>query len=228
MGHRPGAGMAGEKRPRFPTLQRRFLTGRGLGQSRLQPGPGEVICAQGAADDAIFYIEEGWVKISIVSPGGKEAVLALRGADNFFGMRSLIDGHRRAAAATTLTNCSLVRITRAATIQLLRTEPDFAEMFATYLALQMQRDEESLTDHLMHRSERRLARALLRLAAETGSDNAVISLRVNQADLANMIGTTRSCVSHFMNKFRRQGFIEYNRQGYLTVHRALLRTLLNP
>jgi hypothetical protein len=109
--------MAGEKRPGFATAPERFLTGRGPGQSRLRPGPAEVICAQGAPDDALFYIEEGWVKISVVSPDGKDAVLALRKADDFFGTRSLIDGHRRAAAATTLTYCSLVRITRAAVIQ---------------------------------------------------------------------------------------------------------------
>lgn len=221
--------MAGEKRPRFATCPRRFLTGRGPGQSRLRPGPGEVVCAQGAADDAIFYIEEGWVKISIVSPGGREAVLALRGADNFFGMRSLIDGHRRAAAASTLTACSLVRTTRTEIIRLLRSEPDFAEMFACYLALQTQRDEDSLSDHLMHQSERRLARTLLRLATDAdGSerDKAVISIHVNQADLASMIGTTRSRVSYFMNKFRRQRLIDYDRLGFVTIHKALLQTLL--
>jgi CRP/FNR family transcriptional regulator, cyclic AMP receptor protein len=211
----------------FEFEPRRFLTGRGPGQSRLRPEPGETVCAQGAPDDALFYIEEGWVKISVVSPGGKEAVVAVRGIDNFFGTRSLIDGHRRAAAATALTSCSLVRITRAAAVHLLRTEPDFAEMLATYLALQMQRDEESLADQLIHRSERRLARALMRLADHEGAEKAVIAIRVNQADLASMIGTTRSRVSHFMNRFRRQGFIDYTRQGHVIVHRALLRTLLD-
>jgi CRP/FNR family transcriptional regulator, cyclic AMP receptor protein len=186
-----------------------------------------VICAQGTPDNAaVFYIEEGWIKISIVSPGGKEAGLALRGADNFFGMRSLIGGHRRGATATTLTTCSLVRTMRTEVIRLLRSEPDFAEMLACYLALQTQRDEDSLTDHLIHRSERRLARALLRLADDAGGEKAVISIRVNQADLASMIGTTRSRASHFMNKFRRQGFINYDRQGYVSVNKALLQTLL--
>lgn len=219
--------MAEETRSKVRTDPRRFLTGRGPGQSRLRPGPGEVVCAQGVPDDALFYIEEGWIKLSIVSPAGKDAVLALRGADNFFGTRSLIGGHRRGAAATTLTECSLVRITRAAAIRLLRSEPDFAEMLAVYLALQTQRDEDSLTDHLIHRSERRLAHTLLRLADGAGEEEAVISIRVSQADLASMIGTTRSRVSHFMNKFRRHGFITYSRQGHVTVHKALLQTLLN-
>jgi CRP/FNR family transcriptional regulator, cyclic AMP receptor protein len=219
--------MAEETRGKFRTDPRRFLTGRGQGQTRLRPGPGEVVCAQGVPDDALFYIEQGWVKLSVVSPGGKDAVLAVRGADNFFGTRSLIGGHRRGAAATTLTDCSLVRITRPAAIRLVRTEPDFAEMLATYLALQTQRDEDSLTDHLIHRSERRLARTLLRLADGADEDQAVISIRVSQADLASMVGTTRSRVSHFMNKFRRQGFISYSRQGHVTVHKALLQTLLS-
>lgn len=219
--------MAEQTRTNVRTDPRRFLTGRGPGQTRLRPGPGVVICAQGLPDDALFYIEQGWIKLSIVSPSGKDAVLALRGADNFFGTRSLIGGHRRGAAATTLTECSLVRITRSAAIRLLRSEPDFAEMLATYLALQNQRDEDSLTDHLMHHSERRLARALLRLADGAEEDRAVISIRVSQADLASMVGTTRSRVSHFMNKFRRQGLITYSRQGHVTVHKALLQTLLS-
>jgi len=219
--------MAAEKRARPALDARPFLTGRGFGQSRLRAAPGSVICPPDVPDDALFYIEEGWVKISIVSPAGKEAVLALRGADNFFGIRSLIDGHRRAAAATALTDCALVRITRTAAIRLLRTQPDFAEMLAVYLALQTQRDEDSLADQLIHRSERRLARALLELADDEGVDEVAISIRVNQSDLASMIGTTRSRVSHFMNKFRKQGFISYNRQGYVTVHKALLQTLLD-
>jgi CRP/FNR family cyclic AMP-dependent transcriptional regulator len=216
--------MADEKR-HSPDLElRRFLTGRG--QTRLQVGPGEIICAQGAPDVALFYIEKSWVKISIVSKKGKPAVLALRGADHFFGVRSLIHVHRRTAAVIALSPCSLVRITRIAAIELIRTEPDFAEIFAAYLALQTQRDEDALADQLIHRSDRRLARALLRLSEDAGGEKGIISLHLNQDDLANLIGTTRSRVSLFMNKFRRQGFIDYDRRGYVTVDKAPLQTLL--
>ena len=218
--------MAAEGRHRSDLDPRRFFTGRGRGQTRLRPGPGDIIHAQGAPDDALFYVEQGWIKISVVSKKGKPAVLALRGADHFFGLRSLIRGHRRAAAAIALTECSLVRMTRTAAIHLLRTDPDFAEMLATYLALQLLRDEDSLTDQLIHRSERRLARALLQLSDDAGSEESVNALRINQDDLANLIGTTRSRVSQFMHKFRRQGFIAYDRQGYVMVDKALLRTLL--
>jgi len=218
--------MARENRSRLAFDPGRFFTGRRAGQSHVQRAAEQIIYAQDAADDAIFYIEKGWVKISVVSPGGKEAVLAIRGAGTFFGTRSLIERHRRGTAATALSDCSLLRIGRTAAIQLLRTEPDFAEMFTTYLVRQALRDQASLTDQLTDTSERRLARALLRLAGDSGSQQSqFISTPIKQADLASMIGTTRSRVSHFMNKFRRQGLIGYNRQGYVTIHKALARSL---
>ena len=131
------------------------------------------------------------------------------------------------AAATTLTDCSLARITRTAFIQLLRTEPDFAEMLAVYLVRQGQLDEEFLAAQLTEPNERRLARLLLRLAGVAGGGKTpLISTRFNQTELASMIGTTRARVSYFMNKFRRRGFIEYNRQGYVTVHKALSNVML--
>jgi CRP/FNR family transcriptional regulator, cyclic AMP receptor protein len=199
----------------------RFLNGRAAGQTRLRTPAQLVVCRQGAPDDSLFYVQEGWVKISVASPDGREAVLAIRGPGTFFGTRSLIARHRRRASATTLSECSLVRLTRAAAIHLLRTEPDFAEMLAIYLARQGQRDQESLADQLIYSSERRLARTLLRLRDGTGGQPAEISLRISQDDLASMIGTTRSRVSYFMNKFRRLGFIEYGRQGFVTVHGSL-------
>jgi CRP/FNR family transcriptional regulator, cyclic AMP receptor protein len=199
-----------------------YLTGRSAGQTRLRATAHLVVCPQGAPDDSLFYIEEGWVKVSAASPAGKEAVLAIRGPGNFFGTRSLIKRHRRRSSITTLSECSLVRITRAAAIHLLRTEPEFAEMFAIYMTLQGQSDQEALTDQLIYPSERRLARTLLRLAPNgNGGQPAEISLRISQDDLASMIGTTRSRVSYFMNKFRRSGFIEYGRQGFVTVHGSL-------
>jgi CRP/FNR family transcriptional regulator, cyclic AMP receptor protein len=200
----------------------RFLAGRGPGQTRLRVAARTVVCPQGAPDDTLFYIESGWIKISVASPGGKEGVLAIRGPGNLFGTRSLIARHRRRASAVTLSACSVIRITRAAAINLVRTEPDFAEMLAIYLARQGQRDQESLADQLTYPSERRLARTLLRLAGDASERMpAEISMRVNQDDLASMIGTTRSRVSYFMNKFRRSGFIEYGRHGLVTVHKSL-------
>ncbi len=214
--------MAPDRSPSRASHFSRFLTGRGLGQARLRVASQQVVCPQGAPDDALFYIEAGWVKISVTSRAGREAVLAIRGPGNFFGTRSLIAGHWRRGSATTLSECAVVRVTRAAAIRLLRTEPDFAEMLTVYLTLQGQRDQASLADQLIYPSERRLARTLLRLANDGGDRMpAGISMRINQDDLASMIGTTRSRVSHFMNKFRRSGFIEYNRQGYITVHRSL-------
>jgi CRP/FNR family transcriptional regulator, cyclic AMP receptor protein len=206
----------------------RILTGRGPGQSRLHSVAEQIICAQGIPDDALFFIVEGWVKISSVSSNGKEAVLAIRGPGKFFGTRSLIERHRREAAATALSDCVFVRITRTAVIRLLRTEPDFAESFATHLLLQGLRDQHNLADQLTDSSEQRLVRALLRLASDGGSQKSQpIPARISQADLASMIGTTRSRVSYFMNKFRKLGFIEYNRKGYVTVHRGVSKALLN-
>jgi len=199
-----------------------FLTGRSTGQTRLRAAAQLVVCRQDAHDDTLFYIEEGWVKVSIASPAGREAVLAIRGPGALFGTRSLAGRHRRRSSVTTLSECSLVRVTHAAAIHLLRTEPDFAEMLMIHLLRQTQRVQESLEDQLIYPSERRLARTLLRLA-RNGSDAqpAEISLRISQDDLASMIGTTRSRVSYFMNKFRRLGFIAYGRQGFVTVHGSL-------
>lgn len=204
----------------------RLLTGRGPGQSRLRVAAGDLVCAQGAPDETLYYIEEGWVKISRVSPSGKEAVLAIRGAGKFFGTRCLIDRHRRGASAVSLTNCSIVRVTRTAAMRLLRSEPDFAEMFTVYLAQQALLDQQNLADQLIDSGEQRLARALLRLVGDGGSQKSQpIAARVSQTDLASMIGTTRPRVSYFMNKFRKQGLIAYNRQGDVTVHKALSKTL---
>jgi CRP-like cAMP-binding protein len=218
--------MAKQERRRDKFDPRRFLTARGPGQSRLQLAPVEVIWSQGALGDAVFYIEKGWVKISVVSPSGKEALVALPGAGDFVGTRCLIERHRRIASATAVSECSLVRITRAAVIRLLRQEPDFAEMFTTYLVREGLRDQKCLAEQLTSSSERRLALLLLRLANNAGSEKTqYILARVNQADLASMIGTTRSRVNYFMNKFRRQGFIEYDRLGYVGVRNPLLRIL---
>jgi CRP/FNR family transcriptional regulator, cyclic AMP receptor protein len=203
----------------------RLLNGRGPNQFRLRVASGDVICMQGDPADALFYIEKGKVKITLVSARGKEAVVSVRGEGEFAGTRALI-ARRRGFTATALTECLLVRVTATAIVRFLREEPDFSEMFATYLIRQSIRDQQNLAGQLTDSSERRLARVLLRLTSNGGSrESQPIAPRVSHADLASMIGTTRSRVSSFMNKFRKQGFIEYNRRGDVTVHRTLSKAL---
>ena len=202
---------------------RKVLTGRGPGQSRLKLPPEHVIYAQGDAADALFYVESGWVKMSAVVPSGKEPVIALRRGDEFFGVRSMVAA-RRQATATALTDCSLVRVTRSALNRLLREQPDFAVTFAAYLVRRSIFDQESLIDHLTSSAEKRLARTLLQLVSQVGVDDApfIPARRVNQALLANMIGTTRSRVSVFLSKFKRQGLITYDRHGHMSVRKPAL------
>jgi CRP-like cAMP-binding protein/DNA-binding CsgD family transcriptional regulator len=227
-----GAGAFARERPMASDQRRKglfdpttVLTGHGSGQSRKRYAPLQVIYVQDDAADACFYVESGWVKISTVAPNGKEAVIAIRREGEFFGTRCLVA--KRTASTTALTACSLVRTTRSALIRLLRDEPDFAVMFATYLVGQSIDDQENLVDHLTNPAEKRLARALLQLAGHVeGADPRPISTPINQGILANMIGTTRSRVNFFMNRFKRQGFIEYSRDGQLRVRGTLRRFLL--
>lgn len=202
----------------------KLLTGRKAGQSRLQVGAGETIYAQGDPADAMFYVETGWVKITHIGPNGKEAIVAIRQGGDFFGSRCLVA--RRAGAAVALTPCSLIRVTTSALIRLLREEPAFAVMFTTYLVQQAIGDQESLVDHLTNPAEKRLARTLLQLAAGGGDrDPQPIPAPISQAVLASMIGTTRPRINFFMNKFKRLGFIDYDRDRQIGV-RASLRTLI--
>ena len=216
---------AKEKQRRDTFGPRKVLTGRGAGQSRLRLAPEQIIYEQGDAAEALFYVGSGQVKITVVSPDGKEAVIAIRGEGEFFGEGCLISQHRRIATAMTLTDCSVLRITKAAMARMLRDEPNFAEAFITYLVRRHIRNQENLIDNLTNSAEKRLARVLLQLAVG-GDDPQPISTRINQAVLANMIGTTRSRVNFFMNKFKRQGLIEYRRDGYVSVRKALLMALL--
>jgi CRP/FNR family transcriptional regulator, cyclic AMP receptor protein len=219
--------MAGEKRTRVAIDPRQFLTGSGAGQSRLRPESGEMVWTQGEPGDAIIFVEKGWVKVSTVSSNGKEALIALPGPGEIIGARCLIDGYKRIGTATALGDCSLIRISRAAAIRLLRQEPDFAELLVVCVVSQSLRSLKTLADQLTDSSERRLARMLLRLADGSGNHKSQpILARISQADLASMVGTTRARVSYFMNRFRRQGFIDYNRQGYVTVHKRLGKALL--
>ena len=214
-----------EQERNLPDLQR-FLTGHGAGQSRMRVAPAQTIFAQGDVADALFYIERGWIKRSIVASSGKEAVVGLAGRGEFLGMRCLVGQHRRGATVTALTDSGLVRISAAAAIRMLRENPDFAEMLVSYLVWENISRQESIVDHLINSSERRLARALLQLAnISSGASSGAIPTPINQALLALMIGTTRGRISGFMNKFRRQGFIEYDRVGNVRVRDSLLKVL---
>jgi CRP/FNR family cyclic AMP-dependent transcriptional regulator len=199
------------------------LTGHGPGQARGRFAPGDAVYTQGDAADSVFFVEGGWVKMATLAAGGKEAVVALRGPGAFFGSRCLLD-MPRSSTATALTDCTVVQMTRPALIRLLREMPDFAEMYTTYLIRQGMHDQQNVVDHLTHSAEQRLARMLLRLA-DNGLGESSIPTKISQALFAQMVGTTRPRVSFFMSRFRRQGFIEYGRDGRVRVHNSLRNAL---
>ena len=200
------------------------LNGRGPGQLRLEVTAGNVVFTQIDPADAAFYLEQGYVKISVLVPSGKEAVIGIRRPGEFFGTRCLVG--KRMGSAMALTDCHIIRISGSALVEMLREIPDLAVMFATYLVRQSVQDQANLVDQLTSSAERRLARALLRLADfDGGGEVAPIPARINQSVLAEMVGTTRSRVNFFMNKFKRQGLIEYNRVGDINVRSSLSRAL---
>lgn len=189
-----------------------FLTDTNGGKSLLAYSEGQAVFAQGDKSDAVFYISSGRVKITVVSQQGKEAVVAILGPREFFGEGCLTSGQLlRMAAATAMSKCQIMRLEKSTMVRLLQDEPAFSEMFIAYLLERTIRVEADLVDQLFNSSEKRLARALLLLAnfGKEGKPETVIA-KVSQETLADMIGTTRSRVSHFMNKFRKLGFIEYN------------------
>ena len=184
------------------------------------------IFAQGDAANAVYYIQDGQVKLTVVSARGKEAVIAMLGAQAFFGEGCLCGQLVRIATATSITDCSLMRIEKTAMMQVLHAEPSFAALFTRYLLSRNSRIEEDLIDQLFNSSEKRLARVLLLLAhfGKEGQPEPVIP-KISQETLAEMVGTTRSRVSFFLNKFRKLGFIDYN--GGLHIHSSLLTVILN-
>jgi CRP-like cAMP-binding protein len=186
----------------------------------------QIIFSQGKPADAVFYIQKGKVKITVVSEQGKEAVVAILGPDEFCGEGCLTGQPRRMATAVAMTECEIMRLEKAAMVRVIHEEPAFSEMFVAHLLARTIRVEEDLVDQLFNSSEKRLARALL-LLANFGKESRpeAINAKVSQEMLAEMIGTTRSRVSHFMNKFRKLGFIDYN--GHLEVHSSLLNVVLH-
>jgi CRP/FNR family cyclic AMP-dependent transcriptional regulator len=203
-----------------------FLARVGAGKTRAELRKGQIIFAQGDPADAVFYIQKGKIELTVLSRQGKEAILAILGVDDFFGEGCLAGQPLRIATAVAVTQCSVVRLEKSAMIAVLRDEPVFSALFISYLLTRNIRIEEDLVDQLFNSSEKRLARLLLLLAnfGKEGRPEAVIP-KVSQETLAGMIGTTRSRVSFFMNKFRKLGFIQYN--GGLNVHSSLLNVILH-
>jgi CRP/FNR family transcriptional regulator, cyclic AMP receptor protein len=186
----------------------------------------QIVFSQGEPANAVFYIQEGTVKITVVSEQGKEAIIAILGVGDFFGEGSLAGRPLRIATVTAMTEGVIMRLEKATMIRVIHAEPAFAEMFISHLLARNIRVEEDLVDQLFNSSEKRLARLLLLLAnfGKEGKPEPVVA-NISQAALAEMIGTTRSRVSSFMNKFRQLGFIDYN--GHLEVHSSLLNVILH-
>jgi CRP-like cAMP-binding protein len=216
--------MARKRTPAFNPQT--FLSKVGSGKTSLTSPKKQALYSQGDAADAVFYIQAGKVKLTVVSRQGKEAVIAILEQGSFFGESCLAGQTVRAATATALEDSSIVRIDKDAMFHVLHKEPTFAELFMSYLLAHSIRIQEDLVDQLFNSSEKRLARILLLLAhfGKEGKPEPVIA-KVSQEMLAEMIGTTRSRVSFFMNKFRKLGFIDYN--GGLYVHSSLLNIVLH-
>jgi CRP-like cAMP-binding protein len=189
-------------------------------------GKDQVIFAQGDAADSVLYVREGAVKISVISEQGKEAVVAFVKAGDFIGEGCLTGRPRRVSTARALENSTITRVDKTTMVRVPRDEPSLSEKFTAYLLARTLRVEEDLVDQLFNSSEKRLARALL-LLANFGKDGRLepVIAKVSQETLADMIGTTRSRVSYFMNRFRELGYIDYN--GHLEVHSSLLDAVLH-
>ena len=186
----------------------------------------QIVFSQGDPADAVFYIQKGKVKVTVVSEQGKEAVVAILGTDEFFGEGCLAGQAQRIATVTAMTESVIMRLEKAAIVDVIHREPAFSEMFIAHLLGRTIRVEADLVDQLFNSSEKRLARLLLLLAnfGKEGKPEPIIA-KISQETFAEMIGTTRSRVSFFMNKFRKLGFIDYN--GGIEVHSSLLNVVLH-
>jgi CRP-like cAMP-binding protein len=203
-----------------------FLAKVGAGKSILEFEKNENVFVQGDIADTVFYIQKGKIKLTVISKHDKEAVVGILGPGQFFG-EGCMNGHAlRIATTTAMEDCVITSITKQAMTAALHEQPAFSELFVAYLLTRNSRIEEDLIDQLFNSSERRLARMLL-LLANFGKEGTPQSIRPNisQETLAEMIGTTRSRVSHFMNKFRKLGLIDYN--GHIEVHNSLLSAVLH-
>jgi CRP/FNR family cyclic AMP-dependent transcriptional regulator len=204
-----------------------FLATIGEGRKVVPTPKKQTIFTQGDAADAVFYIQSGKVKLTVVSNNGKEATIGILSEKDFFGEGCLAGQPLRMAAATAMTDCELLRIEKKAMMAVLHREHAWSDMFVAYLLTRNIRYEEDLVDHLFNSSEKRLARILLLLAhfGKEGVPQTVIP-KISQETLAEMVGTTRPRVSHFMNNFRKLGFVDYDESG-LQVHSSLLNIVLH-
>jgi CRP-like cAMP-binding protein len=202
-----------------------FLATVNHGRTVTEYRAGDVVFLQASPADSVFYIQKGRIKIVVASKQGKEAVVALLGPGEFFGEGCLIGQPLRLSTARAMVASEVMRVSKAEMIRVLHTEPAFGELFTAHLLTRNSRVEEDLVDQLFNSSEKRLARTLL-LLANFGKEGGPqpITTRISQETLAEIIGTTRSRVSQFMNKFRKLGFIEYN--GHLQIHSSLLSVIL--
>ena len=203
-----------------------FLSGMDGGRTISKYRKDEAVFAQGDPANAVFYIRKGECKVTVVSEQGKEAVVAIHGKRDFFGEGCLNGHRRRLATVTAITASEIMRLEKATMVQVLHDQPKFSELFISYLVARNVRVEADLVDQLFNSSEKRLARLLLLMAnfGKEGRPEPVLA-KISQTTLAEMIGTTRSRVSFFMNKFRKLGFIDYN--GDLQVHNSLLNVILH-
>src|ERR1700726_1552457 len=217
--------MATKSRPSFDPKS--FLAKVGEGRSIEGYHKDQIVFSQGDPADAVFYVESGKVKVSVASEQGKEAVVAILETNDFFGEGCLAGQAQRIATVATMTDSVIVRLEKAAIVRVIQQEPAFSGMFIAHLLARTIRVEADLVDHLFNSSEKRLARLLL-LLANFGKDDEKpepILAKISQETLADMIGTTRSRVSFFMNKFRKMGLIDYN--GSIEVHSSLLNVVLH-
>ena len=214
------------KKSKFAFDPKAFLATVDGGRTASDYRKDEVIFLQGAPADAVFYIQKGKVKVAVTSEQGKEAVVGALDAGSFFGEGCLIGQSLRLAGVTAMIDSSVMRVEKAEMVRVLHAEPTFGEMFTAYLLTRDSRIEGDLVDQLFNSSEKRLARILLLLAnfgKEGGPEP--VQTKISEETLAEMVGTTRSRVSQFMNKFRKLGFIDYN--GHLEVHSSLLSVVLH-
>jgi CRP/FNR family transcriptional regulator, cyclic AMP receptor protein len=214
-----------KRKEKLPFDPKVFLSKVNGGRSVSDYRKDQIVYKQGDPADSVFYIQSGKVKKTVVSEQGKEAVVALLGTGDFFGEACLAGEALRLATVFALTKCVIARISKADITRVIHKEPAFAELFISHLLARNSRVEEDLVDQLFNSSEKRLARTLLLLAnfGKEGDPEPVLA-KISQETLAEIIGTTRARVSHFMNKFRRLGLIDYN--GHIEVHRSLLNVVL--
>ena len=204
-----------------------FLAGMSRGKTVLEFGTGRNIFMQGDPADSVWYLQQGKVKLAVTSQQGKEAIVAILGAGEFFGEGCLAGRPIRMSTAMTMSDCTLYKVEKLLMMRMLHEQHGISELFVTHLLTRNMRYEEDLVDQLFNSSEKRLARILLLLTHFGKEAKAETILPgINQDHLAQMVGTTRSRVSHFMNKFRKLGFVDYSGTG-LTVHSGLLSVVLH-